>query len=272
MREPLVFTCSVLKEPNRLPPLYGPWTARAHIHRKSENSKERFASTGIASRVHSIDQSSRFSSRFHASYDQLDPLQCMGAENITNALDTIRSGFMCTVEDIARSHKTLQRQIAELEATVETLRKEKEAEELHSLRLTDLLARETKKNEEVVYRMNKTMEKNQELASELAELENLYFRSTELASMAQVNSVEPQLSTEAEDKRWLEQESAIHQLRLELSLKDPLVTQLQEQVEQLLLENEMLRARDVTPESVRTDFTSASKDVEAFVKLDVKIR
>lgn len=254
MRQPLVFTTSVLKEP-RLPPLCGSWTSRSYIRNTDISiSKDGFPSVSTSFRA--SDQSPRYHAS--SSSDTLDPF--------ADALDSIRNGFVGTVEDIARSHKHLQRRIVELESTVEHLRKEKEAEESHAQRLTDLLSRESKKTEAALQKLRETTEANQALGAEVSELQNLYFRSTELAQPAQEDTVVPEAAT---DERWLEQESIIHQLRLELSVKEPLVLQLQEQVEHLLLENALL-ARE-SPETVLTSFTDSTKD-HPNLTLDVKLK
>jgi len=179
---------------------------------------------------------------------------------LEDALDGIRTGFVCTVDDIARSHKKLQKRVDELDIYVETLQVEKAEEELHAQRLTELLARESKKNEETLKDLRQAREENQRLAVELSEVQNLYYRSTELAQMSQVDSFDSIYEPEEDHQQ---QDAFIQQLRLELSLKEPLVKQLQEQVEQLSLENERMRRRNSPPISdVDVDMESDGSSVK----------
>lgn len=261
-----MFNCSVLKDQSRLPPLGmgGFWSARPWYHKPTHKDGSSLSPTAplkpCSTTTGSRPRASRYDFRSYngsglVSDSQLggdDMWESMGAENITELLTNIRNGFTGTVKTIAQSHKQLQRRVAELEQLCERLRLDKEAEEFHSQRLTELLSRETRKTEEGMRRMEETQRRNQTLAAELAELENLYFRSTELASGAQVDSNFGLTEDQAENEQKIQElEAQVHFLELNLSLKEPLVQQLQTQIEQLMLDNEMLRAReDCSPETV----------------------
>lgn len=267
-----MFTCSVLKDQNRLPPLGGSWTARPWINRSgahkdgssgggppSPTGPWKPGSVSARSSDRRYDSyASQLGSVTHGAQGEDDMWESMGAEHIADLLTNIRSGFTGTFKTITRSHKQLQRRIAELEHLCERLRLDKEAEEFHSQRLTELLTRETRKTEEAMRQNEDTQQRNQTLEAELAELENLYFRSTELASGAQVDTpnIGPTEDQTQNERRIQELEAQRHLLELNLSLKEPLLEQLQTQVEQLLLDNEMLRAREISPETVHTDVAS----------------